>query len=179
MLVPTDLPAGPIVGYAGTIGVRIDQGLIGAVADRLPDVSFVFVGPVRERSAIKEIVGKPNVVLLGERHYGTLPPYLQHFDVGWIPHRVGQGETGGDPIKTYEYWAAGLQVVSTRLDEFDRWSDQLHFMDSPADGARIIQGLLDGTIASRSIDVPPERTWSAIAAEIVRLLDSPPKPSTS
>jgi glycosyltransferase involved in cell wall biosynthesis len=175
---PADLPDGPIVGYSGTIGVRIDQALIGAIADRLPDVSFVFVGPVRERSAIKEIRGKPNVMLLGERHYGTLPSYLQHFDIGWIPHRVGMGETGGDPIKTYEYWAAGLQVVSTRLDGFERWADQLHFMDTPDDGARIIRGLLDGEIAERSIDVPPERTWSAIAAEIIRLLDTPPKPST-
>jgi len=176
---PADLPAGPIVGYSGTIGVRVDQGLIGAVADRLPDVSFVFVGPVRERSAIKDILGKPNIMLLGERHYETLPSYLQHFDVGWIPHRVGQGETGGDPIKTYEYWAAGLQVVSTRLDGFDRWSDQLHFMDSSADGARIIQGLLDGSIAPLTTDVPPDRTWSAIAGEIVRLLRTPPEPPAS
>ncbi|MEP6638642.1 MAG: glycosyltransferase [Chloroflexota bacterium] len=176
---PADLPAGSIVGYSGTIGVRIDQELIAAIADRLPDVSFVFVGPVRERSAIKEIRGRPNIMLLGERHYGTIPAYLQHFDVGWIPHRVGMGETGGDPIKTYEYWAAGLQVISTRLDGFERWADQLHFMDTPADGARIIRGLLNGTIASRSIDVPPERMWAAIAAEIVQLLDTPRDLSTS
>jgi glycosyltransferase involved in cell wall biosynthesis len=176
---PADLPAGPIVGYSGTIGVRTDPALIRAVADRLPDVSFVFVGPVRERSAIKEILGRPNVVLLGERHYDALPSYLQHFDVGWIPHRVGQGETGGDPIKTYEYWAAGLQVVSTRLDGFDRWADQLHLIDSPADGARIIRGLLDATIAPRRTDVPPERTWTAIAAEIFGLLDTSPEPATS
>jgi glycosyltransferase involved in cell wall biosynthesis len=174
---PTDLPAGPIVGYSGTIGIRIDQGLIGAIVDQLPDVTFVFVGPVREPSAIKEIRDRPNIMLLGERHYGTLPSYLQHFDVGWIPHRVGTGETGGDPIKTYEYWAAGLQVVSTRLDGFERWSDQLHFIDSPAEGVRTIRGLLDRTIPPRSTLVPPERTWSAIAAEMVQLLDQSPEPT--
>jgi len=172
---PADLPAGPVVGYTGTLGVRLDPDLVGAVADRSPDVTFVFVGPIRERESIRAMLGRPNVVLLGERHYDVLPSYLQHFDIGWIPHRVGEGETGGDPIKTYEYWAAGLQVVSTRLDGFDQWADQMHFMANADDGARIIRGLLDGTVAKRPVEIPRDRTWTAITEVVADLLGASPR----
>ena len=104
---PADLPAPPIVGYAGKLAERIDDELVAAVAEELPDVQFVFVGPVLDDGAIRAMRRLPNVQVLGDRPYRDLPAYLRSFDVAWIPHRVGAGETGGDPIKLYEYWAAG------------------------------------------------------------------------
>lgn len=171
---PADLPPAPVVGYAGVLSSRIDAHLIAAVAESLPSVAFVFVGPVFERGAIRPIRGLPNVHLLGNRHYSLVPAYIQHFDVAWIPHAVGRGETGGDPIKMYEYWAAGREVVSTRIDGLDAWADRLHLVRSADEATRTIVGLLKGTIARKFATVPPDRTWDAIAARMVRLVSAIP-----
>ena len=83
--------------------------------------------------------------------------------MAWIPHRVGPGETGGDPIKLYEYWAAGRQVVTTSIDGMDRNADQVHIIHNAAETADVIQGLLDETLRPKSTNIPLDRTWRAIA----------------
>lgn len=170
---PADLPAGPIVGYAGTLAERIDADLVASVARALPDRSFVFIGHIRDRASVRPMRGIPNVHILGDRHYDRLPDYLASFDVAWIPHAVGPGETGGDPLKMYEYWAAGLEVIATRIDGLDRWADRLHLVDDAGDAARVIRGLLDGTVEPVHAQVPADRTWPAIAGHMLGLLARP------
>lgn len=105
---------GPMtVGYVGKIGKRLDLELITTVARRLPGVDFVFAGPILDREYRAPLAQLSNVKLLGDVHYGDVPELLRSFDVGWVPHRVGVGEVGGDVIKTYEYRAAGLPVLTT------------------------------------------------------------------
>ena len=160
---PADLPTGPLVGYAGKLAERIDDDLVAEVAAALPDVSFAFVGPVSSRRAVRNMRRQANVHLLGDRPYSRLPGYLQAFDIAWIPHRVGQGETGGDPIKLYEYWAAGKQVVSTRIDGSDQWVAQVRMVDDAADAISAIHGILTRTLPPLPTAVPPGRTWDEIA----------------
>jgi hypothetical protein len=167
---PLDLPAGPIVGYAGSLAARVDARLVATVARSLPDVSFVFIGQTLDPSAIAPMRDVPNVRILGDRHYGLLPSYLANFDVAWIPHAVGAGESGGDPIKMYEYWAAHREVVSTPIDGLDRWSDRLHLVGSADDAVTVIRGLLDGSVDPKHAVLPQERTWAAIADRMVALL---------
>jgi teichuronic acid biosynthesis glycosyltransferase TuaH len=167
---PQDLPKRPVVGYAGSLSSRIDVDLVVETAAGLPDASFVFVGPTFESGPIRKMRGIPNIHLLGNRHYAAVPAYVRHFDVAWIPHAVGRGETGGDPIKMYEYWAAGCEVVATPIDGLDAWSDRLHLVGEPAAAIRTIEGLIEGTIAPKHATVPVDRTWDAIARQMLGLL---------
>lgn len=164
---PVDLPLGPIVGYAGKLAQRIDDELVASVADALPHVSFVFIGPTLEHGAVRRMRARRNVMLLGDRPYEELPAYLRAFDLAWIPHRVGEGETGGDPIKLYEYWAAGRQVISTRIDGSQGWAAQVHLVGGALNAAERIRGLLGGSIAPLPTTVPRARTWDAIAAALL------------
>ena len=59
---------------------------------------------------------RDNIQLLGDVHYEKVPELLTTFDLGWVPHHVGEGEVGGDVIKTYEYRAAHLPVLSTPVE---------------------------------------------------------------
>ncbi|WP_167674239.1 MULTISPECIES: glycosyltransferase [Rhodococcus] len=105
---------GPItVGYVGKIGRRLDLELIQQAARQLPNFQFVMAGPVLDAEYKTGLEFIPNVKLIGDVHYDEMPSLLQTFDIGWVPHRVGEGEVGGDVIKTYEYRAAGLPVLST------------------------------------------------------------------
>jgi glycosyltransferase involved in cell wall biosynthesis len=155
---PPDLPDGPIVGYVGKLARRIDARLVADVASRIPDVQFVFVGPILEPGAIELMRDIPNVDLLGDRPYESMPAYVRAFDIAWIPHRVGAGETGGDPIKLYEYWAAGKDVISTRIDGVDEWRHQLRLIDSAEDAVTALTSLLDGSITLPPPRVPEDRT---------------------
>lgn len=164
---PQDLPSGPIVGYAGKLAERIDTELVDAVARRMPNASFVFVGPILSRRAISPLRSRPNVVFLGDRHYDVLPAYLQHFDVAWIPHRVGEGESGGDPIKLYEYWAAGKPVVSTAIDGLERHTASLAIVRTPD---QAVEAITEALLRPRRQVVPPARTWPAIASVLLDVL---------
>lgn len=164
---PGDLPQTPIVGYAGSLGPRIDTELVVAVARQMPHVTFAFIGQALDRVTARALKSSANVLVLGDRHYSQVPAYVRGFDVAWIPHAIGAGESGGDPIKMYEYWAAGREVVTTPIDGLDRWRDSLHFVRTPAEATTTIAGLLDGTIRPKHATVPDDRTWEAIADRIL------------
>jgi glycosyltransferase involved in cell wall biosynthesis len=166
---PADLPASPVVGYAGKLARRIDTELILEVAAAMPDVQFAFVGPVLQRESIRQLRGVKNIRLLGDRHYSEIPSYIAHFDVAWIPHRVGEGETGGDPIKLYEYWACGRPVVATQIDGLEQWRGKLELIRGPREAVAALRRQL---VAPLIGTVPPDREWASIAARIVRELDA-------
>ena len=166
---PSDVPPGQVVGYAGKLADRIDVELCAAVARAHPHARFVFVGPVMD-PRVRRLARLPNVALLGDRSPDEIPAYLSSFDVAWIPHRVGEGETGGDPIKLYEYWAAHCQVVTTRIDGSDAWLDRAFVVSSAADAVRVVGGLLDGSVPPKPVGITADRTWSFIAATLVDLL---------
>lgn len=117
---------GPVVGYVGKLSERLDLELIAGVAARMPDVTFEVSGPYcgADRAANREIRrslrGRPNVRPGGNVPYEELPERIASWDIGWVPHRTGAGEVGGDVIKTYEYRATGLPVVSTPIIGADR-----------------------------------------------------------
>lgn len=108
--------SGPVtIGYVGKIGARLNEKLISEVCRALPDLKFIFAGPFVDRpERFHKLLGSiPNIEILGDVHYDDVPALMATFDMGWVPHAVGEGEVGGDIIKTYEYRATGLQVLTT------------------------------------------------------------------
>jgi glycosyltransferase involved in cell wall biosynthesis len=103
------------IGYVGKIGKRLDAELLFDVCGAFPSLRFVFAGPfVDPNDRYRPLLSRfPNVELLGDVHYEDVPALMATFDLGWVPHAVGDGEVGGDIIKTYEYRATSLQVLTT------------------------------------------------------------------
>jgi glycosyltransferase involved in cell wall biosynthesis len=160
---PVDsLASGPItVGYVGKIGKRVDLELVLRTAAAFPDVSFVFAGPILDREYDAPLRSQPNIRLLGDVHYDRVPALLQTFDIGWVPHRVGEGEVGGDVIKTYEYRAAGLPVITTPvLGANDRGLDGVRVASREEQEAVFAAIIARGSRVPReSTTIPPATTW--------------------
>lgn len=167
--------SGPLtVGYVGKIGFRLDLDLIIETVHALPHVNFVFAGPILDKEYLAPLRAEPNISLLGDVHYASVPELLETFDVGWVPHRVGDGEVGGDVIKTYEYRAAGLPVLTTPvtgaasrgLSEVNVAAGNQH--------AEYIQDLVN-TYGERvprvKSDPPPGSTWRDKTEIILAQLD--------
>lgn len=111
-----DLPR-PVIGFIGLIADWIDLELIADVAKKFSHGSVVLVGKSTTDTSILEKV--PNVHLLGQKLYGSLPGYCKGFDVALVPFRINELTLNANPLKVREYIAAGLPVVSTQIPEVE------------------------------------------------------------
>ena len=104
---------GLLVGYAGMIQRRVDAPLLAATTRLLPETRFMLIG--RVSSAYRRELGDPgpNVWLAGQRPYRELPGLVAACDVCIVPHVRDELTATMDPLKLYEYAAAGKPVVST------------------------------------------------------------------
>ena len=95
----------------------LDLKLIAAAAKAKPDWSFVFVGPIGDLGA--PVPRASNIHWLGRCRREEVPAFISGFDVGLIPFKESSLTKTVNPLKAYEYLAAGIPVVSTRLPELD------------------------------------------------------------
>jgi len=116
-----------------------------------PHVSFVVIGPYPQR--IARLSRFPNVHVLGPRPYKDLPAYLQHASVGLIPFRRKGIENFVDdinPLKLYEYMAAGLAVVTTPIGQVEAMGAPAVIARDAADFAEAIVRLAGATSDRRA-----------------------------
>jgi glycosyltransferase involved in cell wall biosynthesis len=125
---PSALPGAagsPVLGYVGSLHAWFDVPLVGALARRVPEARVVLVGPAHPdtRNAIaREAATAPNLHWIGPRPYREIPGIVVAFRVGLIPFRRTPLTEAVNPVKLYEYAAAGVPCVTTRFsDEVDAW----------------------------------------------------------
>ena len=131
----SDLPS-PRIGYSGLIGNRLDLELIEHLARERPSWSIVLIGKVDSRRCEDEmdrLRGLRNVHFLGQKDVSDVPSYVAALDVGLLPYRVNVETTHISPLKMYEYFAAGLPVVSTRIPSAARRGDLVSLADGAAE----------------------------------------------
>lgn len=112
----------PIIGYYGAIAAWFDVELVRDAALARPDWSFVLIGSTAGTD-VGKLTGLRNVHLLGEQPYESLPGYLYQFDVACIPFQLSPLIEATNPVKFYEYLAAGKPVVAVELPELEAFSD--------------------------------------------------------
>jgi hypothetical protein len=121
----------PIVGFFGSVGdAWFDVQLVLAAASMRPEWSFVLVGP-GYGGILDVFKGVPNIHLTGEVPYERLPDYCADFDVAIIPWLVNDLTLATDPVKLWEYFAAGLPVVATPMPELYPLQGLLDIVDDP------------------------------------------------
>ena len=151
----------PIIGYMGyRVADRLDLALIDFLASSRPDWSFVFVGPKVGEEPLKEILKtKPNVRVVGPVEYTKLPSYIGAFDVCILPNKVNTHTAGNDPIKLYDYLAAGKPVVSTGTAGVEIFDGLVSIADTAPQFLQAIERAL-------STNSPEEQTRRHRAAEV-------------
>lgn len=112
-----------VVGYQGGIASWFDFDLMEKVARNNPDFSFLFVGmvDVRVRREFGRLCHNRNVHYLGAVGPDVLPWVLSKIDIGIIPFKINDLIRATNPIKLYEYLAAGKPVVATPMQEVMRY----------------------------------------------------------
>jgi len=112
------LPSPRLVFQGAIVATKLDVALLAELAGLRPEWSIVLVGP---RGAgdpggdLSPLERSPNIHMVGPREEADLPAVLRGADAGLIPYAINDLTRSVFPMKVYEYLAAGLPVLSTRL----------------------------------------------------------------
>jgi glycosyltransferase involved in cell wall biosynthesis len=106
----------PIVGFVGVLFSFLDYPRLRRTIQKMPDVSFVFVGRVEYEKGIRELCDLPNVYILGNRPQSLIPAYISSFDVCINPFKFDEVSRHVSPLKVFEYLACGKPVLSTPME---------------------------------------------------------------
>lgn len=175
------VPGTPItVGYIGKIQERVDFELVEACLKKFSNIQFVFMGPVYSQKKIIKRLQKnySNLLFTGDIHYKNLPQAMKKIDLAIIPHRVDDFTESMNPLKLYEYLAAGKPVVSTRVAGISDISPYVYSAGSYDEfiaelsntAAMAEQGKLNPQTIAESI--PAECSWTYRCDEIINILEN-------
>ena len=156
-----DIPT-PRVGVLAVLDHRIDTALLAGLARELPDVSLVLVGPRAAGFDPARLRGLANVHLRPGVAPDETPSVLAGFQVGLIPFVRSRFTAAIQPVKGWEYLAAGLPVVSTGFAPLDELAGFATLADSASATAAAIRTAL------RSSDAEARRAFAATAAWTAR-----------
>lgn len=115
----------PVIGFFGEISEKTsDFGLLEYIAEKLPDVSLVFIGPVS--ADVSMLTQFDNVYFLGQKPYEQIPVYGKEFDVAIMPWNQNKWIEFCNPIKIKEYLALGKPVVTTYYPEVEPYRNLVY-----------------------------------------------------
>jgi glycosyltransferase involved in cell wall biosynthesis len=162
----------PIIGFFGLVADWVDLDVVADVARARPDWSFVLIG--RCITDTKVVTKLPNVLLLGQRPYESLPAYCRAFDVGIIPFRVNNLTVRANPLKLREYLAAGLPVVSTPLPEVTKYAEVVRVAEKSEEFVREIEQALkerEEPFVRTRLAAMKRESWESRVEEFSRVID--------
>ena len=144
----------PVFGYTGTIhGDRVDVNLIASVAQAYPAATIAMVGPNLLDQAEQQLLHRfSNIVFTGSQPYADLPDIMRAFDVCMVPHLVTPFTESLNPIKLWEYLAAGKPIVSTNVAGFRDYPNLVSVAATTDDFVSLL-----ALTSSESLDLPAQR----------------------
>jgi glycosyltransferase involved in cell wall biosynthesis len=169
----------PVLGFIGTLFNFLDFELMEAVARAHSDKTMLLVGPVEANAeaAVQSLTAMPNVVHVGRQPQSTMPAWVAAFDVCLNPFKRSRVADSVNPLKVYEYLAAGKPVVSTPMEALRREDAgrMVAFGDGAEEFSRQIERCLEPTVQAageerRAAAMP--YSWERLFERLERACDS-------
>ena len=167
-------PSAPVLGYVGSIHSWFDAPLVEALARAIPEARVVLVGPAHP-SVAREIeraaAAIPNLFWLGPKPKEAVPGLVRAFRAGLIPFRRTPLTEAVNPVKLYEYAAAGVPCVTTRFsDEVDGWGEAARVAGTPDEFVAAARALIASPADPAPLTAFARRNdWSEIARRFVSI----------
>ena len=166
----------PVLGYTGTVHAsRVDIDLVEDLARTYRDGSIALIGPdflSSQDAARLDALG--NVHRVPPVPYSRIPDYMRAFDVCIVPHRISPFTESLNPIKLWEYLAAGKPIVSTAVPGFRDFPEHVRIGTSAGTFADCVADALreDGDKSEARRREARHHSWDARVDDVVRVLGS-------
>jgi glycosyltransferase involved in cell wall biosynthesis len=178
MPVPSDMASlpEPRIIFVGAISAyKLDTGLIAKLAALEPSWSFVMIGDVGEgdpMTNVPELYGAPNIHMIGPKPYARLPEYLSAADAAIIPSPHNPYTASMFPMKFFEYLAAGLPVVATRLPALRDHVEVAAFSDDAETFRAHLVDAIEGRAPplERRLEVAMQQTYETRTAKMMAIV---------
>lgn len=165
----------PRVGLVGQLNERLDLDLLEEVTHR--GIDLVVLGPRTDRDPVfgarlTRWLAEPGVDYRGMVEPEDFRATMSRLDVGLTPYLDTPFNRASFPLKTLDYLAAGLAVVSSDLPA-SRWFDSPDILigGSPAAFAELVEGAArvpaDPSSVARRLELARRHTWSARAEQVL------------
>lgn len=159
----------PRILYIGTMNDRLDGALFAELARTFPEGSIVAVGP--RHGTFTPPALPANVHFLGLKPHADLPGYYQHCDLGIMPFADSPAARAINPVKTLEYLACGLPVLSTPIPDVLRYYQGVVRCEPPENWSRAARELIDQNncqaVAQRRL-FAQGRSWKRLVTDMER-----------
>ncbi len=166
---PADLASipHPRAVYLGAMSMRFDIDAVRALANT--GVEVVLIGLAPPPALVRLIRDHAHVHFIGERPPTQTPGYLQHCDVGIVPHTDDSFTRSMEPHKAYNYAAAGLPTVTLHTAHalsLDGLVAATHSQEEFV--AAVSAALARGRLSPTQVTNARSLTWSRVADHILR-----------
>jgi glycosyltransferase involved in cell wall biosynthesis len=176
---PADLPPGPpVLCYVGSVYPWLDMELLGRIARTYPELRLVLIGRAHPEvaGALRALEKNPNFLYLGPRPYEEIPAYLHAVDAGIIPFQRNRLTEAVNPVKLYEYSAAGIPTISTAFsDDLQAFRDEILIGETAEEFLALVPVALrrraDRAFRDRLTTFARSNDWEARAQAIAELLE--------
>ncbi len=166
----------PIIGYIGAVNEKLDYDLLRRVAETCASGSLILVGPVDLRLDFTGLhkLELPNVHLLGAKPVSEVPRYVHACQVCLMPYKLNEWTAHINPLKLYEYLAAGKPVVSTAIPAVRGFSPGLIYIaeNEQAFCQQVCEALAecDAALIRRRQEFASHNTWGDRVERISELI---------
>lgn len=164
----------PIYGYTGTLHPdRLDLELLIRTA-ALVRGSFSLIGPNFLTASERHMLASTGKIhILPAVPYERIPEAMRAFDVCITPHRVTDFTESLNPIKLFEYLAAGKPIVSAPVAGFRDYPDLVRLAATPQEFAAALNAAATEA-HSRAAAMQPEarkHSWQSRVAQIEAIFE--------
>ena len=161
----------PRIGYIGSIWPPFDFSLLDYLARARPNWAFVLIGPAKDVPA--EIRRLRNLYFVGKKRFEELPAYLKDIDVAILPRILNPHTDHQNPLKFWEYLAAGKLVVSTALTQARFLQDVILVSEHYRTFLENIERALSGKHyekIEKGIKIAAEHSWNRVTPIAINVL---------
>jgi glycosyltransferase involved in cell wall biosynthesis len=132
------------VGYLGNLSDFFDWPTMVEVCERLPDIDFFFHGQVEHhrlgpvKGSVERLMALPNTFFTGRVTRPVGAAAVNRYDALIIPFVVNEAMHAVNPLKLWEYFAAGKPVISSPMDAIPVSAPLIRFATSPDEWVMLI-----------------------------------------
>ena len=129
------------IGFIGAVNDRLDYQLLFKLISQTPRYQYIFIGPFGHDTNVSpkpiEKLSKKLFSFKNVYHIDVVPKsqiglFINLFDIAIIPYDVNDNFNRlCYPMKLFEYFAVGIPVLSTPIEELKRFPNLVKIGDTP------------------------------------------------